>query len=84
MHWQRQNQWAVREGKWKLIVNGRDTIGKYSPHRQRPRRMESPFLGNFADDQPEWKNYAAKRPGVVERLTELHNVWVADVGLTAK
>jgi arylsulfatase A len=84
MHWQWGNQWAVREGNWKLIVNGRDSTGRYSPHRQRPGRMESPFLGNLADDQPEWTNHAAQRPDIVERLTQLHDAWAADVGLTAK
>ena len=82
MYWGWHNEWAVREGNWKLIVNGRDTTGNHSPHPKRPGKMESPFLGNLADERPEWKNYAAERPDIVDRLTGLHEAWAKDVGLT--
>lgn len=79
MYWQWENQWAVREGDWKLIVNGRDTTGRHSTHSQRPVKMPSSFLGNLAEDQPEWKNYADIHPDIVERLTQFYYEWDKDV-----
>ena len=78
-YWQWGRGWAVREGAWKLIVNGGDSTGKYSPHPQRKGPMESPFLANLSDDPPEWNNFAAERPEIVERLTTLYNEWASDV-----
>lgn len=65
MHWQWRNNWAVREGDWKLLGSG---DGK--------KQFE---LVNLADDQPERKNHAAEQPQIVERLRELHLEWYEDV-----
>ena len=74
-HWQLGGQWAVRQGDWKLIVNGRDTTnGKDRP------KPPSPFLSNLARDPHERTNFAGEHPDVVERLTKLHAAWVRDVG----
>ncbi len=74
-----RGQWAVRQGKWKLIVNGRDTTGKFSSHLEKEEKMESPYLANLEDENPEEKNYAEEYPEVVERLTSLYNAWWAEV-----
>lgn len=72
LHWQwpiwgsDKQQWVVREGDWKLIVNGLDASGS---------KLESPFLAFLADDKPEYKNYADENPDVVDRLTKLHAEW---------
>jgi arylsulfatase A-like enzyme len=79
LYWQWKDMWAVREGDWKLIVNGLDTTGGYSAHPQRPHKLESPFLANLADEPPEWKNFADERPDVVKRLTRLHDEWAREV-----
>jgi arylsulfatase A-like enzyme len=79
MHWQWQRTWAVREGDWKLIANGRDTTGQHSPHPKRKGRFPKVFLGNLADKQPELADHAAERADVVKRLTQLHNQWLKDV-----
>jgi hypothetical protein len=71
--------WAVREGDWKLIVNGLDTTGRYSAHPERRYKLESPFLANLADEPPEWKNFADEQPDVVKRLTRLHDEWIREV-----
>lgn len=88
LYWQWQNTWAVREGNWKLIVNGTDRTGKYSSLPKRADTIPDSgvplppvFLGNLAEDSPEWKNHAADQPKIVERLTKLHNKWAIDVGL---
>lgn len=79
MYWQWQGHWAVREGDWKLIVGGRDSTGKFSPHPQRSGRMPRVFLGSLAEDQPELNNHADEHPEIVQRLTTLHNQWTQDV-----
>lgn len=79
LYFQWEDQWAVREGKWKLIVKGRDTTGKFSAHPQKEGKMESPYLGNLEAENPEEHNYASEHPEIVERLTKLHNKWASEV-----
>jgi len=79
LYFQWRDQWAVREGKWKLIVNGRDTTGKSSSHLQKEEKMESPYLANLEGDHPEEQNYAGEHPEIVERLTKLYTEWAAIV-----
>ena len=79
MHWQWQNIWAVREGNWKLISNGRDTTDKWQGHPEPQRSIAKVFLGNLADDQPEFKNHAKDHPDIVRRLTKLHEEWAREV-----
>jgi arylsulfatase A len=74
-----RNQWAVIDGKWKLILNGRDTTGEFSPHPQKEEKMETPYLANLDDEHPEEKNYASERPEIVKRLSELIDKWEEDV-----
>ena len=79
LYFQWEDQWAVREGKWKLIVRGRDTTGKFSNHPQKEENMESPYLANLEASDPEAYNYAKEYPEVVERLTKLYEEWAATV-----
>ena len=79
IYFQWEDQWAVREGKWKLIVKGRDTTGKFSSHPQKEAKMESPYLGNLEAENPEEHNYASEHPEIVERLTKLHTDWASGV-----
>lgn len=79
LYFQWRDQWAVRDGKWKLIVKGRDTTGKFTPHTQKEEKMESPYLANLEAANPEEQNYAAEYPEIVERLTKLYIDWAADV-----
>ncbi len=67
MHWQWQQTWAVREGDWKLIVNGR--LGITSPP------LADVHLGNLAEEHPEQKNYAEEHPEIVGRLKQSHDEW---------
>lgn len=78
LHWQWGEDnvtWAVREGDWKLIYNGRDTTDEWQGHPQPRRKIPKVFLGNLADAQPELKNYAEEQPEIVERLMKLHEDW---------
>jgi len=69
LHFGWDNEWAVREGDWKLI--GR--ISKSEPGRVRKS------LHNLADAEPEVKDHAAEHPEIVARLTDLHDVWSREV-----
>jgi len=71
MYWQWQKGWMVREGDWKLIVNGTRGIN-------RPK-LDKIHLANLADPQPERKNHAAEKPELVQRLTKLHEEWSREV-----
>lgn len=77
-HWMWQDQWAVREGDWKLIGNGRDTTGLQSPHAPR-KEMGELYLANLAEEKPEAANHVARRPDLVDRLRRRHEEWLRDV-----
>jgi arylsulfatase A-like enzyme len=79
LYFQWENGWAVREGNWKLIVNGYDSTDKTSGHPIRNEDMVSPYLANLNDDNPEEKNYADEHPEIVERLMKLYESWSKDV-----
>jgi len=66
-HWAMGNQWAVRDGNWKLLSN---TSGE---------AQDKLFLANLAEDVGEKKNLASQYPEVVKRLVESHEQWAKDV-----
>lgn len=72
--WQLGNQWAVRDGNWKLIGNPRDTSNKapITPD-------DKLFLSNLGKDVSEMKNLASAQPEIVNRLTAMHQQWSRDV-----
>jgi len=72
-HWQQRDQWAVRDGDWKLVVNARDT------DRSPVEGDEKIFLSDMAKDPTERRNIASEHPDVVERLTALHEAWVREL-----
>jgi len=74
LHWQHANQWAVREGDWKLVFNGPATV--YKGRRIPSQRI---FLSNVAADLSETNNLADKYPEIVRRLTERHDEWAREV-----
>jgi arylsulfatase A len=63
LYWQWGNDWAVREGDWKLIGTG--------------NRGNS--LGNLSDARLEQKNYIKEKPEIAGRLQSLHDEWLKDV-----
>lgn len=74
-----ENQWAVRKGKWKLIINGRDETDKFSNHKQKEKKMESPYLADLEAENPEEDNYANEHPEIVKSLTDIYLKWSANV-----
>ena len=72
-HWQIGDQWAVRDGVWKLLNNASDS---FPPGKT---RVDKVFLANLAKDPTESKNFAAEESAIVHRLTALHNQWLAEL-----
>jgi arylsulfatase A len=64
LHFAWGNQWAVRDGDWKLI--GRKGKPGGTLHR-------------LSDTKPEGTNHAKARLGIVSRLTAMHEAWVKEV-----
>ena len=79
LHFQWFDQWAVREGDWKLIVNGRDNTGIHSPHPELSPKLDSIYLANLSDVKPEEINHAADQRELVKKLTVLHDQWAKNV-----
>lgn len=75
--WSSSGQDAVREGRWKLVRNGRDD-------QNRPiAGPDALFLADLEADPGETKNLAAEHPEVVEKLSKLHAEWARKVANAA-
>ncbi len=70
LHWKLGQQWAIREGDWKLVVNPSPTN-----RGVKIRPQDRIFLSNLANDPGERNNVAKANPEVVRRLTQLHQAW---------
>lgn len=69
-------QWAVRQGPWKLIVNGVDQSGTRQPLD--PVR-DKYFLVNLELELTETRNLAGQYQDKVEELKTLHDQWFRGV-----
>ena len=67
LQWRLGEQWAVRQGRWKLICNPRDPThpGKLELFEQHW------FLSNLETDPGEHTNFAARNPEILARLRKL-------------
>ena len=74
-----RDQWAVRDGNWKLVGNPVDPT-----HRGPLPRSDAMFLSDLSTDVGERSNLAAAHPDVVARLTHMHAEWATQVGVTAQ
>lgn len=74
LFWSSMNQLAVRRGKWKLVVGGRD-YGR-TPDGGKPLTGEDAlFLSNLDEDPGETKNLRRAHPNLVDELATLVNRW---------
>ena len=74
LYWAYQNQWAVRQGPWKLIRNPRNPVrGDGLAASDQPW-----FLSNLEEDPGERNNLAAKHPDIVERLANARPEWARE------
>ena len=74
---EKEPQWAVREGDWKLIGNPRDTTrGEEKAKSDLPDDDKKFFLANLKDDPSERHNFAKEQPTILARLQGLHTNWL--------
>jgi arylsulfatase A-like enzyme len=76
LFWGWADSWAVREGEWKLIVNGRNPPDLAKGEYWENTLLDSIYLANLAEKGPEKINHANDHPNIVERLTQLHTDWL--------
>jgi len=76
LHWDQQprDQWAVRQGPWKLIGNVRDESKTGPLLTEEDQKL---FLSNLDEDPSEMTNFAPAHPEVVERLQRLRDEFAA-------
>ena len=78
LYWQMFDEWAVRQGDWKLLHNPKDMDG------HKPivvKGVDGYWLSNLADDLSEKVNLAAEYPERVEQMKALHKAWRDELGL---
>ena len=75
--WQSGKQQAVREGPWKLVVNGFFAEGG-GETRQPLKGEDSVFLSNLCNDPGEATNLRRKHPDVVDRLQTALQTWIEE------
>ena len=63
LHWVHGNKHAIRQGDWKLVMNGEAKPGLY----------------NLKDDLGEQNNLADQEPERVKQMQEAHQKWLEDV-----
>ena len=73
-HWAMGNQWAVRQGDWKLLGNLTDPSKKAAIGAE-----DKLYLVNLAEDAEEMKNLAKANPQRAAELLRLHEQWATDV-----
>ena len=66
-------QWAVRDGKWKLIGNPRDTTLPQTEQVNGGKLKEKFFLADLGSDPGESTNLVDRHPEVVEKLLKLRD-----------
>jgi arylsulfatase A-like enzyme len=67
LQWRLGDQWAVRQGPWKLLHNPNDQA---DAHKLAPSDREW-FLANVEEDVGERTNLASSHAEIVERLRKL-------------
>jgi arylsulfatase A-like enzyme len=75
LFWQSGKQQAVREGPWKLVLNGFFADGG-GETRQPLKGEDSVFLSNLDNDPGESTNLRRKHPDVVDRLHTVLQKWI--------
>ena len=85
-YWQlgnRNNQWVVREGEWKLYAKARENVRpKGIPEMTKEDKKH--FLVNLSKDPGEKRNWAKDHPAELKRLQELAKKYQDDLASSAK
>ena len=71
LFWEYQGQLAVREGDWKLVLNGKLDFDRVVP--------DQVHLSDLSRDPGERSNLADRYPEIVERLSRHVRDWYEEV-----
>lgn len=83
LHWDTGFQWSVREGDWKLhTVDDAAAVHALRDHEHAPIEVGL-RLHDLGADPGEETDLAEKHPEIVQRLTQRHLAWRAEVGISA-
>ena len=78
LHWsegmEENDQWAIRQGPWKLIGNPRDTSNKAELSAD-----DQLFLSNLDKDKTEMLNFSEQYPDVLQALKDIHQELLNDI-----
>ena len=74
IHHSAGGMFAIRDGKWKLIGNPKDTSNKAPLGAD-----DALFLVNLATDIGEMNNVSNDNPEIVSRMKKMHEQWLLDV-----
>jgi arylsulfatase A-like enzyme len=76
MFWHFGQQWALRQGDWKLLYKVLDTTESYNP-KPLPKE-DTYFLVNLAEDMAERHNLASKFPDKVKAMLAIAHLKLAE------
>jgi len=66
-------QYAVRQGKWKVVRNG--LIDQHTAHRNRAKGENFVFLTDLETDPAERTNLYSQFPEIADHLLQMHQAW---------
>ncbi len=77
VYWANGHQLAVRQGKWKLVVDG--IVYDATPEGNNPLQGDDAvFLSNLDDDPGESRNLRHQHPDIIDRLSTAAHQWQKD------
>ena len=77
LQWETENnEWAVRDGDWKLIGNPLDPTRK-----GKQPTLDALWLSNLATDIGEKTNFAESHHDLVKKLQQMHRDWIRQVNI---
>ncbi len=77
VYWANGHQLAVRQGKWKLVIDG--IVYDGTPEGNKPLQGDDAvFLSNLDDDPGESRNLRHEHPEIVDRLSTAAHQWLKD------
>lgn len=84
LYWKHNPQMAIREGRWKLTLNGLKTAEGGKKSKTTDQDEDAVFLADLQADPGESRNLRSQHPEIVKRLDAQLKTWVADVGSKRK